>query len=368
MAKRSAAVAACVPALTLVRESALPETCRSMLENGLPLALGMPKAKRHRHQAAVVSMFEGVAHEMETEHQKILTDVESQFADAKAEHEKSVELLRGAQQRSAEQREIRNQREALQRGARDKVATAKQTLAKEKDHRLRLEAEKAELALRKETHDKFKKSTLEPLKSNQDLDNKDALIVETLAMLRGDNVEESLVLAVGVAFRKQPNERTDFSNEALRMLDDAVEAHAAKLGEEMSRVSNELEVQTGVIAAADAALTAAESVSAESLDALCTEENQLLDLEEHRREAEKVVKDMAPHLKSLQAVVDKQNRQLQHVQTLRLQFVNLEEPISEESQIKVVQDQNKSSDVMQEKHMTPALEITSAETAIMGGA
>lgn len=375
MAKRSAAVASCAPALTLVRESALPETCRSMLENGLPLALGMPKAKRHRHEAAVVSMFEGVALEMDREQQKTLTDLESQFAAAIAEHEKSVEHLREAQQRSAQQREARNQKETMQRSAKEKVASAKQTLAKEKDGLLRLEEEKNEIAVRKEMHEEFQRITLQPLQSNQDVDNKEKLIADTLAMLRADNREESLVVAIGFAFRQQPDERSDFSLAAVRMLDDAVAARAGRIDEEMLRVSNDLETQAGVIAAAEPALAAAETASAEILDALCAEENKFMELETHRREAEKIVKSMAIHLKSLQSAVEKQNRQLQRIQVLRSQFANMEEQNSDENQIEVSQDKNTTSEVVQEKQMTSeekhiisAPEINSADTAIMGGA
>lgn len=123
------------------------------------------------------------------------------------------------------------------------------------------------------------------------------------------------------------------------------------------------------------------------LDALCAEENELLNLETHRREADKNAKGMAPHLKSLQSALEKQTRQLQRVQTLRSQFVNMEEQISDESPSEVVQDQNMRSEVVQDQDMTSEVvqdkhviseivqekhtisaEITSAETAIMGGA
>lgn len=151
----------------------------------------------------------------------------------------------------------------MQRSAKEEVARARQTLATEKERLVCLEAEKAEIGLRQEMHEELQKNALEPLKSNHETDNKEKLIADTLAMLRGDNLEESLALAVTSAFRQQPSERSEFSNAALRMLDEAVEARACRLAEELRRVGENLESQVAVITAAAAALAAAETASAE---------------------------------------------------------------------------------------------------------
>lgn len=260
-------------------DAELHESAREMLRAAAPFALSAPKGERHRFQAELVTMLDGICERVEALAHARLQAAEAEVAQVESEREASAVALNGAKAEEGTFAAMLAAAEDAQKEADVVLSIAQSSLgeakAAEDVQKLKGESVVTQMGER----ETFMCEAWEALKSGsvakKDWRQRNKMIDSVTKILQECDAGDALTLAIPMAFKLKPEDRGFFAQDAVKFAEQALKESVAAFGTAIATLNDVLATAAQEVAAAEEGVATAKMVQGERQTTWVDAENAL---------------------------------------------------------------------------------------------